>query len=676
MQGVIRMMDKKCFTFLTLLIFTLMSVCPAQAQKDVVLVTDPDIQTIFIGSGPGMVNITAWSDRENLRFSWQIKGPGTLSGDMKGANISYIPPDKIAKASAQVLITADAINDNGEETTGRVTFTLLSPPPSGQLRIISDVPDTNIYVTDKLEGMAHPGKPLALDTVPTGHLIVRAEAEGHPVKSQVAEVRAGQLAEIVFELITPEQRLEQLMKKGDAFFDERIFAEPKGNNAFETYREVLTTSPRNSHALNRIQEMINICMSLGDDAYQQQQYKEAKIFYRECLPIMRYAIDELNEKAVSEKYRKGKERLEALEKGVQIVQAPNKKDASEDQLKDQGSEEVTAPEVPMLSEEKEVSPESPEMPESEIGQMLKKADVFFDERHFVMPHNENAFNLYQAVLKADPGNIHAREKIREMMKIYEAWGKTAEKQKNYSRAKIFYQRYLTIGDYVTGVMGDQSATPDIRKIQNRLGKIKKTSRTIVSMLKKGDDFFRQQQFTDPEGNNAFEMYKKILKTDRNNSYARKKIFEMAKIIERQADKAYQQRLYREAEYSYQAYLDISEYIFNASGKSAINSDIWKIQNRLHEVEHNIVVEEHLRPIEEKLSGDFLKYKELRKVETQGEPVSDKLIQLLKSMVETLRKTEDIYGRFSRRNTVILEKTEQLITTRKELEKEISARMNN
>ena len=82
------MMDKKCFTFLTLLIFTLMSVCPAQARKDVVLVTDPDIQTIFIGSGPGMVNITAWSDRENLRFSWRIKGPGTLSGDIHASESS------------------------------------------------------------------------------------------------------------------------------------------------------------------------------------------------------------------------------------------------------------------------------------------------------------------------------------------------------------------------------------------------------------------------------------------------------------------------------------------------------------------------------------------------------------------------------------------------------------
>jgi len=49
-----------------------------------------------------------------------------------------------------------------------------------------------------------------------------------------------------------------------------------------------------------------------------------------------------------------------------------------------------------------------------------------------------------------------------------------------------------------------SGPPQIRYNQQ------KYSRTIVSLLKKGDDFFRQQQFTDPEGNNAFEMYKKIL----------------------------------------------------------------------------------------------------------------------------------------------------------------------
>lgn len=108
---------------------------------------------------------------------------------------------------------------------------------------------------------------------------------------------------------------------------------------------------------------------------------------------------------------------------------------------------------------------------SEIKQLLKKADTYFDEQWFLTPENKNAFDVYQDVLRLDPANSHAREKLREMMTVYKRWGDDNYRGGQYSRAKMFYQRYLTIAQYVITDLGEQSISGEFQQVQELLSQL-------------------------------------------------------------------------------------------------------------------------------------------------------------------------------------------------------------
>ncbi len=111
---------------------------------------------------------------------------------------------------------------------------------------------------------------------------------------------------------------------------------------------------------------------------------------------------------------------------------------------------------------------------SKIEQLLKQADTYFDERWFLTPEETNAFDVYQEVLEIDPTNRHARERLREMMRMYKAWGDANDQQAKYTKAKTFYQRYLNIAQYLVEDLGDQSITLEFQEVQKQLQALEAT----------------------------------------------------------------------------------------------------------------------------------------------------------------------------------------------------------
>ncbi len=80
--------------------------------------------------------------------------------------------------------------------------------------------------------------------------------------------------------------------------------------------------------------------------------------------------------------------------------------------------------------------------DTNIRQMLKQADLYFNHQQFTTPPEANAFDIYQEVLRKDPENPHALKKIEQMAKIYKTWADRAYQKGDYSKAETFYQRYL------------------------------------------------------------------------------------------------------------------------------------------------------------------------------------------------------------------------------------------
>jgi uncharacterized protein YgiM (DUF1202 family) len=82
--------------------------------------------------------------------------------------------------------------------------------------------------------------------------------------------------------------------------------------------------------------------------------------------------------------------------------------------------------------------------DTEIQEMLKRADLYFTRQQLMTPPEANAFDIYQEVLRRDPGNSYALKKIDQMAKIYKMWADRAYQRGDYSKAETFYQRYLFI----------------------------------------------------------------------------------------------------------------------------------------------------------------------------------------------------------------------------------------
>ena len=79
-----------------------------------------------------------------------------------------------------------------------------------------------------------------------------------------------------------------------------------------------------------------------------------------------------------------------------------------------------------------------------LVQLLKDADKHFRAQQFLTPVNQNAFLLYQAVLALEPEHKLAHSRIDQMKNFYSENGEKFFKQKNWSRAISFFERYYLI----------------------------------------------------------------------------------------------------------------------------------------------------------------------------------------------------------------------------------------
>ena len=77
--------------------------------------------------------------------------------------------------------------------------------------------------------------------------------------------------------------LDTLLEQADSFFYAQQFTTPPDANAYDLYREVLELDPANTHALQRIRQMMKTYKSWADAAYSRQEFKKAEVFYQRYL---------------------------------------------------------------------------------------------------------------------------------------------------------------------------------------------------------------------------------------------------------------------------------------------------------------------------------------------------------------------------------------------------------
>jgi tetratricopeptide (TPR) repeat protein len=106
-----------------------------------------------------------------------------------------------------------------------------------------------------------------------------------------------------------------------------------------------------------------------------------------------------------------------------------------------------------------------------IQSLLDKADAYFDATFLISPPGKNALETYQEVLKLDPLNAHAEEKMHEMARICKAWGDGAYIQGFQVEATTFYQRYLRIAQALIGAFNATDVQAGIQEVNTRLAEM-------------------------------------------------------------------------------------------------------------------------------------------------------------------------------------------------------------
>ncbi len=143
----------------------------------------------------------------------------------------------------------------------------------------------------------------------------------------------------------------------------------------------------------------------------------------------------------------------------------------------QAAPSVAPLDAPAPTPEPEAPPAiTPTPTRSEIDAWLTQANEYFENTWFLTPENQNAFALYQKVLKRDPANAEAKARIFEMMAQYRQKADEAAAQ-NPERAETFYERYLTLATYARKQFRDQQIANDIAQVQQEIRRLKRPQPT-------------------------------------------------------------------------------------------------------------------------------------------------------------------------------------------------------
>lgn len=113
-------------------------------------------------------------------------------------------------------------------------------------------------------------------------------------------------------------------------------------------------------------------------------------------------------------------------------------------------------------------PPTPTPTPSRVPELLQKADEYFGKKWFLTPEETNAFDVYKEILRLEPSNTLAKARIFEMMKQYRVWGDNNYDKTEYDKAKNYYERYMTIAEYVLQSLQDQSILSEHQKITARM----------------------------------------------------------------------------------------------------------------------------------------------------------------------------------------------------------------
>ncbi|GBC61885.1 hypothetical protein DENIS_2847 [Desulfonema ishimotonii] len=456
-----------------------------------------------------------------------------------------------------------------------------------------DVENVRVYLNGEIEGLAHPDRPLVREFIPTGKITVTVRADGLPVQSDTARIRAAQRTDVRFGLRAHSPGIRKLTAQGDVRFEKGRYLSPEGRSAFDAYRKVLAADPGNTHARSRILKIMAHFRQAGDRAYRQKDYAGAGKSYRHYRAVAEYAAATFGDSSTKAGLQAVRQRLVTLD-------------------------HLNRP------------------PED----LLKDGDRYFKRQRYLLPENENAFEMYRAVLESDPSDPHARQRIYEMIQIYHRLTEDAE-ARDFIRARTYYQNYLFLLKYVNIRFGDQGVSEEMTRVRDRIQRLGTDTRSAEQLVKKGDMYFIAQKFTTPPGKNAFVFYKAALDKNPTRADARKRLREILRRYARWGYQAYDEGDHQAAIRFYRQYLMVEQFLSELRKKEVMRAETDRIEARMIRLESVTALlqegREHLRTIHicapGKVRSAFAVYEKALALHPQNRRAGADLRELMRHCLE-------------------------------------------
>jgi serine/threonine protein kinase len=146
---------------------------------------------------------------------------------------------------------------------------------------------------------------------------------------------------------------------------------------------------------------------------------------------------------------------------------------------------------------------------SQVDELLNKADDRFNEGDYIKPENDNAFYYYQQVLTLDPDNQAAKTGITNIEDQLLKLATSAYASKQYYKSQ----------GYLTQLKSVNSESTEAEALQNKINEEQSGRAQITAWLNEATNQKKNNYYTSPENDNAYDTYNKILKMEPGNKQA-------------------------------------------------------------------------------------------------------------------------------------------------------------
>ncbi len=213
--------------------------------------------------------------------------------------------------------------------------------------------------------------------------------------------------------ITDEAEIDNLLILAEKQLNNKQLTTPVGENALETYQKILTKDPGNKLAINGVKKVHDTYMNWAVFYNKQGDLEKAERFYRKALEI-----DPDNDEAIA---------------GLNII------------LNEESSETI----IPVSYQDNPAKQDAISI--GEIQNLLSKADENMSQIESDIGRDERNYKLFQEtqtayldVLRLDPQNQHAMQRLSTLVNHYEEWAEQQTESRNYNIALFLYSQALSL----------------------------------------------------------------------------------------------------------------------------------------------------------------------------------------------------------------------------------------